>query len=104
MLKSSLFQLLHYFWQVTVKFDMKISQLMFSQYDIHIFYEITDLYFNFLLFIPPTATPDPLANHEVPTGFWSALLCRGGSTRSGQRWHGGHRPQTGLCHVSQKRE
>lgn len=51
---------------------------------------------------PPLAAANPLANHEVQAGLQSPVLCRGGG--SGQRQHGGHRPQTVFCPVRQERE
>lgn len=53
---------------------------------------------------PPSAATDPVANHEVQTGLRAPFLRRGGGSWSGQRRHGGHRPQTVFCHVRQKRE
>lgn len=68
--------------------------MFFSQYFIQ----------NHSVVSPPLAAADPLANHEVQAGLQSSVLRRGGGSWSGQRQHGGHRPQTVFCPVRQERE
>ena len=89
---------------VLTRAGARLIQTIMPQYSTQFYLEQTYLCANFLSFFLSSAAADPLANHEVQAGLQSPFLCWGGGSWSGQRQHGGHRPQTVFCHVRQKRE